>query len=229
MISCKWIQNSLSDIIEGSLKEEKLQAVEAHIQQCPMCKNLRERVRKTMLMLESLHKIVPSETFDQNLREKLRRERVREHRRLWDRLPSFRSVRPWPAFAISIVIVAVGLGLIFLGGSLFQSDQPLYFAEGDDQWIERVSSLTESTSVDSPFRLTSQGDEIPHYVLPALSPQILELSREYRSPLWESLVDGESIFEKDRTSGQSHMQHTVRYVLPSAYPQATRKARTFNP
>ena len=230
MVDCKRTHDSLSDYIEGLLTGEQVQAIEAHLKRCPQCRDLRERVQQTMILLGSLPQITPSATFDEKLRERIRRERAKTEHRLWNRLPSFQIGRPWPALAFSMAIVVIGLGLFLFRGLLFQEEQPLFLVDGDDQRrVERLRTPTDSTNAEVPYRLTGEEEAFPNYVLPALSPQILELRREYRPFLWEPSDDQELASGETYLQGTSHMQHTVRYVLPSAYPQATMKVTTFNP
>lgn len=230
MVDCQRIHDSLSDYIEGSLEGKRFQAVEAHLKRCPACMGLCERVRKTMLLLGSLPEIAPSLTFEQKLRERTRAERARAERRLWDRLPSFRFPRPRPAFTFSVVVLTVTLGLFLFRGSLFQGEQPLILTDAEDQTkIERFTPPPESTDAESPIRLAREGATAPNYVLSGLSPQILELRREYYPLLWEPFDKQTSIAGETNGQEPAQRQYTVRYVLPSAYPQTTAKTVTFNP
>jgi len=228
MVNCKRVQDVLSDYIEGSLSKETLQHVEDHIQACLTCRHLNESVRNTVHLLGSLSEISPSDTFEQNLRVKIRAERSREGHRIWNRMPSFPRLRPWPALVVSMTLLAVGLFLF--RGSLFQEQQPLFLTDSNDQRkIERVNMSPESTSVFSPSDMDGESFQIPNYILSTFSPQTSELQGEFHSPWWESSTNDQSLSEKALMLEQWYRQNTVRYVLPSAQPQATMKTVTFNP
>jgi len=75
MVNCKRVQDVLSDYIEGSLYGEDLHQIEDHVQSCPTCRILYERIHGTIRLLGSLTEISTTDSFDLRLREKIRKWR----------------------------------------------------------------------------------------------------------------------------------------------------------
>ncbi|MFQ6091868.1 MAG: anti-sigma factor family protein [bacterium] len=229
MSDCKRTQNSMSYYLEGLLEGGRIKAVETHLQQCSECAGVCDRMQRTVEVLGGLQEIVPSPSFEQNLRESLRLERARSHHRVWDRLPSVVLARPRPAFVLAMAVVAMGVGVFLLKGSFFQRESRLFVSDERPTRGERVETLRESTRIGAPLRLVSHGDEVPNYVLRRVSPQILELRREYLSPSWEAHVNREYVLEQVQVRRTSDGEHIIEYVLASAPPQKRLKATSFSP
>ena len=230
MGDCKRVQEVLSDYLEGSLPGDHLRRIENHIHHCPACRNLCEGIKGTMRLLGSLSPIVPSDVFEQHLKEKIRAERYREYHRIGQRIASFPLLRPWPAFSLSLAVIIIGLGFLFFKGSLFPDKQPLFFADdGSQTKIERLSSPSESISVAGPFDVVRGNRYGSPDVASAFPPQQAEWTGPYDSPFWDASPGTQFSYEEDLMEQFQYHQHTVRYILPAVQPQTSVKAMTFSP
>lgn len=226
MIDCKRAQDSMSDYVEGLLEKENAKIVESHLQECPTCSLVCERMQQTMDLLGNLQEFVPSAAFEQNLWAKVRSERKRPHSSVLSRFPSFVPLRPWPVYAISLIVVAIGVGFLLSRGALFQSSAPVILSEGPSTRIERT---TDSTDIQPPVGLAHTGEETPNYVLTGVSPESLELLRGYVSSSSESPLRREYILGHTHIRGPSDGEYAVEYVLPTTTPYRTVKVTTFSP
>ena len=230
MVNCKRVQDVLSDYIEGSLYGEDLHQIEDHVQSCPTCRILYERIHGTIRLLGSLTEISTTDSFDLRLREKIRAERSHEGNRNRNRFAVFPHLRPRPIFALAIPIVAIGLGLFLFRGSIFQEKQPLYLAgEHDQTKIERIITPPESTSVQPLYNTASETPQIPNYILSNVPSQTFDLDGDRSSLLWESPMDDQFLSDEAFMNELMNMRRPVKYVLPSAQPQTIMKTVTFNP
>ncbi|MFQ5657550.1 MAG: anti-sigma factor family protein [Candidatus Methylomirabilales bacterium] len=79
MISCREITNLLADYLEGSLDQQAVQALEAHLSGCQTCDNFMRTYQTTTTLLRDLgEEEVPGELKDRVLRFLREREGPRE-------------------------------------------------------------------------------------------------------------------------------------------------------
>lgn len=58
-MDCKWVEDNVSRYIENDLSASETQAIDAHIQSCPDCRQLLERMEKVMFLCGDLSEEVP--------------------------------------------------------------------------------------------------------------------------------------------------------------------------
>lgn len=230
MITCQRVQQHMSDYIENMLEEDLRQAVENHLTDCPACRQLKERVSRTIQTLGFLPEQKTSVSFEYVLQQKLRAERKKQRRGLWSRFPLPGTFQYRPALAAVVAVLAVGTGLVLFRDNIFRTQRyPLAGNSAEAMRIERTSVPSAATEADPSASAFPEGNIQRHYVLSTFSPQSIEIRRTYR-PQGSDTLAGEDLMPDEASRIDSlNNPSLVRYVLPPTYRQVSYTTETFNP
>ena len=110
-MKCTRVQDLLkSDYLDKELNQNLLRQVEGHLEKCPACKALKQRLESQRIALRAIkQKAVPPEIW-QNIQSAISEEELKEPENIfknaWESLKRVFSL-PWPAFALASALAVV--------------------------------------------------------------------------------------------------------------------------
>ncbi len=138
-MKCTRVQDLLkSDYLDAELNQELRWQVESHLEKCPTCQALKQRIESQRIGLrETKQKDVPPEIW-QNIQSAIIQERLKEPKSIfgnaWEGLGRVFSI-PRPAFALAsaagVLILALVAGKAILGNRQFVTT-----GAEEDAWAE---------------------------------------------------------------------------------------------
>lgn len=104
MKKCKWFEKFFSDYIEGQLDSKTLLELEQHLQDCPRCVEIIQRMKKISTRLQAMEPLKTSSDFETVLRTRIRVEMGLRRNLI---LPGFTGFsRKTPAVVVSLAFAA---------------------------------------------------------------------------------------------------------------------------
>ena len=101
MKSCKEYRKDINDLFDNELKIDEKKLLEEHLKECKECNEYFKKIKSLRALLSNLPTIGPSENFNILLREKIRREDLKQ------KTVYSSSKRLYPVFAIGISILII--------------------------------------------------------------------------------------------------------------------------
>jgi len=163
-MNCRHIQKKLTAFQDGELNADERMLVSTHLQSCPSCRNVYNKMEKVWQSLNMIQEIEPSPKFERNLYWKLHTS-ANQHQP--QRFPWFLKLLPTPAVTIAMLLIGVSLGA-FLGNS-FVTLEPLSIRNQtsysqtlkDVDFFKAFDSTPPDTLGNSYLKITSTTEEYP--------------------------------------------------------------------
>ena len=116
-MKCKEVKKLLPEFVEGNIQEQKMKDIDFHLNNCPDCMFLFEKLKSTMSMLKPKSEISEQAFYYTRLKQKMenRYDNARNYGLGWLK----RSLQP-VAYVVSLVL-AVYIGILIGSGSTNKS------------------------------------------------------------------------------------------------------------
>ncbi|MFH1943817.1 MAG: zf-HC2 domain-containing protein [bacterium] len=116
---CQWYRESIFDFVDSELDTLRRKELKLHLDECPECAHLINRVRLLKLQLKKLPDVKASEGFHLLLRENIRRELAGRRKTVFT--SSYLTRRWIPAMGFTLVTLIVSFWIVDQNTSLFHS------------------------------------------------------------------------------------------------------------
>ena len=123
-MECQAIKNLLSPYLEGELKREEKDNLEAHLKECPKCREELSLLEKTIQSVKDLEEVAPPANFLAKINEKLDKRLLRSRLSLiWEKMtrPIEMSV-PAKSLALAASILII-LYLVAGPGQIYRTSK----------------------------------------------------------------------------------------------------------